>query len=776
MGRSVINVIKFGYNALLVVVLVSQLAQAQSVSFEVTNQIEIRDSNGNVLSLANTGGLNQPQFYSLDINNDGIDDLFVFDRNGNKVVSLIHDGNSGYSYQPKYDHIYPVSFNDWVVFKAYNNDGLADMWFNNAGVSGVGLYKNVSQSGDPFAQFEQVSNELRAYNFNTPPLDTNSVYADIINIPAIEDVDGDGDIDFISIQNPGFGASLFLNTSMETSGNLEDITFDIADACWGSFSESTVDNRVKFERNQFCRDKHYRYLKKKHEGGTSLLLFDNDGDGDMDVLMGNAGLRNLNYLENGKVDFALKLDSMIASDSMFPRNSVRAEVNTFPASYYVDVTGDGVNDLIVSVNYFDKTQNFFRETGNVLFYENTGKNNKPVFEFKDSSFLVDQMVDHGGYTAPLLWDMDNDDDLDLIIATNGDWALSHDSSDYLILYENIGDKTNPIFQLTKVDYLGLKSEGIQHMVPTLGNIDSDGTIELLVGQQDGSINQYDILGSGKTATASFVANYILNSGVASNSTPFITDVDGDGNPDLLVGSDNGRTQYYEITSTDNVVKFNLVKDTFGGVTTGEFRTIQWYDPDKDIFFDTLIFEAIAGVHPALVDLDKNGDPEFITGDLNGQITVYTDVRNAQFKQLNRAHDVFYVKDQNQCYTYSFGANAKPAFGDLNNDGFVDMVIGNDRGGIQFALGGNSCNLGLDKLTKNQMLHIYPNPTNGILHMDADHLANAVFTVINLNGVVVYQQNVGMENEIDLSFLRSGVYIVKRTTQNESRLAKLIKVD
>ncbi|HEU4718343.1 MAG TPA: VCBS repeat-containing protein, partial [Bacteroidia bacterium] len=51
------------------------------------------------------GGVNFAQFSEIDLNQDGVMDLFVFDRTGNKISTYINNGTAGqvdYHYAPEY--------------------------------------------------------------------------------------------------------------------------------------------------------------------------------------------------------------------------------------------------------------------------------------------------------------------------------------------------------------------------------------------------------------------------------------------------------------------------------------------------------------------------------------------------------------------------------------------------------------------------------------------------------------------------------------------------
>ena len=105
--------------------------------------------NGNWLKNPWVGGHNYCQFSDIDLNFDGIKDLFVFDRSGHKVTTYINNGtpntvdyvDSTSKYAPKFPHL-----EDWVLLRDYNCDGKMDIFtYNNN--SGIKVYKNISSGG-----------------------------------------------------------------------------------------------------------------------------------------------------------------------------------------------------------------------------------------------------------------------------------------------------------------------------------------------------------------------------------------------------------------------------------------------------------------------------------------------------------------------------------------------------------------------------------------------------------------------------------------------------
>ena len=97
--------------------------------------------------------------------------------------------------------------------------------------------------------------------------------------------------------------------------------------------------------------------KQKHAGST-LLAIDIDNDNDMDLVLGDVSYNNLNLLINGGDN---QNALMVSVDSVFPQNhsnTIAANMHVYPATYYLDVTNDGVKDLIVTTNSQNNSENF----------------------------------------------------------------------------------------------------------------------------------------------------------------------------------------------------------------------------------------------------------------------------------------------------------------------------------------------------------------------------------------------------------------------------------
>ena len=94
-------------------------------------------------------------------------------------------------------------------------------------------------------------------------------------LPAIVDIDGDEDFDYITNLNViGSNLTLNLNNSAERGAPLGDIDYEIIDKCYGGISEYSEELTV----NSPCYFP--EVYKKKHSATKTLCFFDNDADGD----------------------------------------------------------------------------------------------------------------------------------------------------------------------------------------------------------------------------------------------------------------------------------------------------------------------------------------------------------------------------------------------------------------------------------------------------------------------------------------------------------------
>lgn len=726
---------------------ISLNAQSHKLSYKQSFSPIFLKKTGDTIKRALIGGFNQPQFQTIDINNDGKKDLVIHDRSGGFIFPYINEGSNDitkFVYKPEYVSCFPRMGNTWFLLVDYDKDGREDLWTKiNFKTT---LFKNTTKTGDKKVSFTQTSPGLVAYNFYPPPLDSNTVSADNFNIPTIADVDADGDIDIFSYQVMEGNFILYRNMTVDFKLPLHPPVFDLADLCWGNFRDTGTAGYLTYNCN-------YKIYRKKHNGGSSLLWFDNDNDGDLDLLLGNAGKTNVMFLKNGKKDFNLMYDSIIDFDGYWPSANTSVNLTTFPATFMLDADGDGNNDIIVAPNQVDYTYTT-KETEQVFFYKNEGSNQFPNFKLKKNNYFTDELLDHGAYTAPTLADIDNDNDLDLIIASNGDNAKTINYNDRLILYRNIGNSKNPVFKLEDVDLWGLSNDSIRFLSISIGDLNGDSKPDLVAGNYFGSLYYYKNIGTTTTWAFTTPTTNYGNIRVGERSTPQIIDLDKDGLNDIVLGEFNGNFNFYKNIGSSTLPQFTLVDDSLGNFIVNE---ITEYDTSNNPVY--YYYGNSAGL---ISDLDNDGKYDLVCGGNEGKVRVF---KFGSYNQSKYIEDTTVLFDSSymRYTTLDFGTDTKPAVGDIDGDGVKDIIVGNDRGGIHFLKGKVEIS-GISKISKDNAPVVYPNPSNGsILNINKRSNEEFTFYIIDFSGKTIYSEiskSGEIIHQLYLDFLSSGIYFIK----------------
>jgi hypothetical protein len=74
-------------------------------------------------------------------------------------------------------------------------------------------------------------------------------------------------------------------------------------------------------------------------------------------------------------------------------------------------------------------------------------------------------------------------------------------------------------------------------VPTLGDLDGDGDLDLIVGESSGWLNYYRNTGTRERPVFTLVSDEYDGIKVGRRSAPLLLDLDRDGDLDLIVGSE-----------------------------------------------------------------------------------------------------------------------------------------------------------------------------------------------------------------------------------------------
>ncbi len=688
-------------------------------SFSQQNYYQAQDlivtKNNTTLLNPWAGGVNVPQLSPIDLNNDGIQDLVIFDKNGNQINCYINKGKPGvvdYHYDPSYNDKFP-DIKDWLLLRDYNCDGKNDIFTSQNG--SIKVYKNTSTLDDlKFELFKTILTDRGSGNTN--------LYISSVDLPHIGDIDYDGDLDILTFSIIGDHVEWHKNYSMERFGSCDSLDYQLENPCWGNFSENFSNNSVKLND---CNTLRTRAIERSgRHAGSSITALDLTGNSFFDLLIGDVTFSNIVMLENrSSSDDA----EMINQEVTFPKDSESINLSKFPAIYHFDIDNDDVKDLVVSPNSSAGSKNF----ENIWFYKNNSNTDISNFSLSQKDVLIDQMIDVGSAAHPVFFDYNNDGLMDLIVANEGYTSRTLLNSQ-LALYKNIGELSDPIFEWVTDDYAGLGSINFkQNLIPTFGDIDNDGDEDMLIGDSDGRIHFLKNTTDEQDAIFSIHTIEYFDIDVGSHASPFLIDIDRDDDLDLIIGSRQGNIFHYENQGTPMEANFKLTNEQFGNINL------------TDSIFGT------AYSSPLVID-EANGFELFV-GTEKGTVHHFTNIDNNLQGTFSEGFDSLILLGQ--------GTRTSPAIYDLNDDGRNDILLGVYTGGIHL-LWGNSPEVLSHELI-NEPMNIYPNPSQGEIYINTTEPI-AMIEVYNLEGILC---SVFMgEKNLDVSNLKKGMYILKIETE------------
>lgn len=463
-----------------------------------------------------------------------------------------------------------------------------------------------------------LQNPVEAQQFEEPVKNPFDIVTSnpILSCPALIDIDADGDLDLLKTGLAyGYSSNFFFQ---ENIGNSTTPVFD------------------KLKANPFGLE-------------TSLGTFypsfgDLDNDGDYDLITGF--YYGIAYYEN--TGTAQK--PVFGKSQLNPFGLDLIGIEELPFPELTDLDADGDLDILVNVD------------GIVAILENTGDSITPEFITPIiDPFELDIDDDNTFFFRTV--DIDNDGDLDIVAGSQVYNDYTEVPEGQLAYYENIGTANEPNFELVEAKPL-TENNLLLFSIPTIGDLDDDGDLDLLANQfsspavyfeNEGSAEEF-IFNNGVEAAfeiEDFQSDFFVD---ANNiAVPELVDLDADGDLDLIYGGSNytsdyftgddrttGHLKFYENVGTD-------AEPQFGLPTAAPFEKVNTYYT----------------ANPSFTDVDNDGDLDLFVADTYGKITFYENTGNPQNptfeSQLENPFGLVF-----EDYSYS-----KLVFADMDNDGDED---------------------------------------------------------------------------------------------------------
>lgn len=701
---------------------------------------------GSLLDNPWAGGMNSCQFSTIDLNDDGKDDLFVFDRVGNRISTYINEstvpGEIAYRYTREYQSAWPSELRNWVFLRDFNCDGKMDIVSNNQ--SGMRIWFNTSSGGNlAFTPANDGALIQAFYDIGSNPFN-GPIYAISVDLPSFYDYDNDGDIDLFSFTETSVGMYFYKNMQVE-NGDCSQLSFTCANRCYGMFNESS-ESAALFIGEGFQCDFNVNNPRAgensgegplRHTGGTILQL-DLDQNGVTDMVLGDVTEPDLQAILMEE-SFA-GLDSAAAVTTQFPLSyggSLPANLNLFPGGFYIDVDNDGTSDLLLSPN----TPIQAADRTSVWYYQNEGEEDLPSFQYVQDNFLQDGMIDLGIGAYPVVTDVNSDGFPDLVVANREYYSPDETFTSKLHYFRNNGTAEEPSFILEDDNWLDIPSLSLKSIYPAFGDIDNDGDLDLIIGDLDGFLRLF-INSSGAGAPMNFdaapvsvVDDSTLPIDIGQSATPQLIDYNQDGVIDLVVGERNGNVNYFKNNGTPEAYNFSLVEDTIGDIVATNFLGIFGFSVPH--FF-----------------LNAEDQWELLLGTETGQINHFSDiVQNTGGTATLQTLDFLGIQEGHRCAVY---------MADINADDYSDLIVGQVGGGLGIYLSDENVVPAVGDRSKDRW-RIFPNPADGVLHIRASDGVDAsvIVHIYDAVGRIVFSaQPAGRELMIDTSAWPSGVYVIQ----------------
>ena len=353
-----------------------------------------------------------------------------------------------------------------MAFADHDDDGDLDFFWGDFFEPGVLYIPNTGSCAQP--QLRTPPAQLRAVN--------DSLLTSGYNVPVFADIDGDGDRDlFVGVLGGAFNPN-----------------------------RTAADNLLYFERTGgtlVLRTR--RWLDGIDVGSESMpALGDLDGDGDLDLLIGNridpatlgsARMYVFRNIGNARAPAFQLVDTLDLATSFHQAPALG------------DLDDDGDLDLLLGT---------WNE--GVQWFRNEGSSAAPRWVLDSAGAIP---LGRGSHATPALGDVDGDGDLDLFIG---------ESSGEINFLRNEGTPRAPRFERVS-ESLGGFDVG-RRSIPSLLDYDGDGDLDLVVGRDESGVLAYRNDGH-----AGFKADPAFRMPTHSLAAPAWGDLDGDGRTEALVG-------------------------------------------------------------------------------------------------------------------------------------------------------------------------------------------------------------------------------------------------
>jgi len=501
--------------------------------------------------------------------------------------------------------------------------------------------------------------------------------------PDLVDLDGDGDLDLTIVQPDG-GITEFRNVGTQSVFNFRFLTDDLGgiDAkSWATFADidgdqdldlfTDANGTVAFHRNVgSVTQPNWQLITSTFQNiqnsgfGNTPSFVDVDGDNDLDYLemeqnFGTARFyRNDGTVQNPNFVFVTNTFGCIDTFVGFAPPKIEVDsASQHGISVISTVDIDGDNDRDIMIGDLINP--------NLWYFKNTPGSCNPACT--PSSVCYSKITDTFlpintlGLNQSRFGDLDHDLDFDLVMGVTNQGA----SIDNLIYLINAGTRQVPNYMAVDLNLIKAIDVGRSGQ-PAFANLDGDGDRDLYLGSEDGTITFFR--NTGTAAAPAFLRVGLLEDSsdvpidVGGGAAPVFVDFDGDNDLDLFVGAQSpGRIRHYRNNGNASSPSFALLNSQFANLTVDFNATPAFGDLDADGDWDLLVGEFGVTGNPRLF---------YVRNDGTNQSPVWVTVSD------NTANTFIFAQRV-------FTGDLAPELFDIDQDGDLDLFLGERDGNVNF---------------------------------------------------------------------------------------------
>jgi len=619
-------------------------------------------------SIANIGSNYYPSSSLIDIDGNGLLDLIIGASNGKLYRYEQGEADSGsfLLISSNFSSI-DVGTDAKPCFTDIDGDGLLDLII---GETYGGLF-----------HYEQ--NSVNSILFSLRTTSISNINVGYGSNPEFTDIDGDGLLDLIVGEQEGNLNHYEQNSANSTNFTLATENFNsinVGSYASPSFTDFENDGLIDLVIGEYSGNfNHYRQdsinstqftLVTESFSGLDLgnnfvnaAFCDIDNDGLLEMIASGYYISLYEQTEIDSIDFGIVTtsisdtqsyiiksenltgDLIVKNDNPFFKISL-SESSGFQDSLVFSPVGGIVQDTVylrfepaVNREYSGSISHVSQDMDTKTVYL-TGTGNIPGISMISLPVTTANItsdfnsIDMYLYSAPAFTDIDGDGLVDLLV---GDYYgnLFHYEQDELYS-ESFSLITETFNSIDVGDYAA----------PVFTDLDGDSLLDLLIGEKDGNINHYE-QDAVNSDSFTLVTENFNSISVGTRSKPCITDIDGDGLLDLLIGEFSGNINRYEQYASDSDT-FTLSDENFNDIDIGTHSA------------------------PAVYDIDSDGLLDLLVGRYDGVIDHYeqTGINSETFSLITEDFD-----------SINAGIHSHPVFADIDNDGLFDLFIGNYSGTV-----------------------------------------------------------------------------------------------